>query len=333
MNSATPRHIAFFVYPGFVLLDLTGPLEAFTAAEATVPGSYRITVMSLTGGEVTSSTCLNVATQPPATAGIDTFVVVGDFSLAHRAVLPEEISLIRATSARARRTASVCMGAFLLAGSGLLDGRQATTHWRYAQKLQSLYPAIRVDGDRIFLSDDGIWTSAGMTAGIDMTLAMVEEDLGRDIARTVARMLVVYFRRPGGQMQHSSLLELDPDSDRVRHVLSYIRQHLSDALSIERLAEVANLSVRQFSRVFVAGTGMTPAKAIERLRTEAARTKVEDGREALKAIARSTGFTDTERMRQSFVRVFGQSPESIRRLGRERAGSQESLSRTRPLMP
>lgn len=326
MNSANPRHVAFFVYPGFVLLDLTGPLEAFTAAEATVPGSYRISVMSLGGGEVESSTCLKVATHPPTTSAIDTLVVVGDFSLAKRPVLPEEIDFIRAASAGARRTASVCMGAFLLAGSGLLDGRRATTHWRYAQRLQTLYPAIRVDGDRIFLSDDGIWTSAGMTAGIDMTLAMVEEDLGRDIARTVARMLVVYFRRPGGQMQHSSLLELDPDSDRVRHVLSYIRQHLSDPLPIERLAEVASLSVRQFSRVFVAGTGMTPAKAVERLRTEAARTKVEDGREALKSIARSTGFTDTERMRQSFVRVFGQSPELIRRLSRERTMSPASLN-------
>jgi transcriptional regulator GlxA family with amidase domain len=319
MNSATPRHIAFFVYPGFVLLDLTGPLEAFTAAADTVPGSYRITVMSLSGGEVESSTCLKVATHSPTTVGIDTFVVVGDFSLAKRSVLPAEIDLIRAASAGARRTASVCMGAFLLAGSGLLDGRRATTHWRYAPKLQTLYPAIRVNGDRIFLSDDGFWTSAGMTAGIDMTLALIEEDLGRDIARTVARMLVVYFRRPGGQMQHSSLLELDPDSDRIRHVLSYVREHLSSQLSIERLAEVANLSVRQFSRVFVAGTGMTPAKAIERLRTEAARTRVEDGREALKSIARSTGFADSERMRQSFIRVFGQSPESIRRLGRARA--------------
>jgi len=319
MKSANPRHIAFFVYPGFVLLDLTGPLEAFTAAEATVPGNYRITVTSLTGGEIASSTCLKVATHPPITEAIDTFVVVGDFSLAHRAVLPAEIELIRAASAGARRTASVCMGAFLLAGSGLLDGRRATTHWRYAQKLQTLYPDVRVNGDRIFLCDDAMWTSAGMTAGIDMTLAMIEEDLGRAVARTVARMLVVYFRRPGGQMQHSSMLELDPDSDRIRDVLCYIREHLTESLPIDRLAEVANLSVRQFSRVFATATGMTPAKAIERLRVEAARVKVEDGSEALKSIARSAGFTNPERMRQSFVRVFGQSPEAIRRLGRERA--------------
>src|SRR5690606_39360862 len=153
MNSAKPRHIAFFVYPGFVLLDLTGPLEAFTAAEATVPGSYHISVMSLSGGEIDSSTCLKVATHPPITEAIDTFVVVGDFSLAHRAVLPAEIELIRAASAGARRTASVCMGAFLLAGSGLLDGRRATTHWRYAQKLQTLYPDVRATGGRILLCD------------------------------------------------------------------------------------------------------------------------------------------------------------------------------------
>jgi transcriptional regulator GlxA family with amidase domain len=214
------------------------------------------------------------------------------------------------------------MGAFLLAASGLLDSRPATTHWRYAPKLQALYPNIRVDGDRVFLSDAGVWTSAGMTAGIDMTLALIEEDLGRDAARTVARMLLVYFRRPGGQMQHSSMLELDPASDRIRHVLSFAREHLSDPLPVERLADVANLSVRQFGRAFSLATGMTPSKAVERLRAEAARSKVEDGREALKAIARTVGFTDTERMRQSFIRVFGQPPEAMRRLAQGAATAQ-----------
>ncbi len=150
---------------------------------------------------------------------IDTFIVVGDFGLAHRAASAETIRFVRAASANARRTASVCMGAFLLAACGLLDGRRATTHWRFAPKLQAMYPGIRVDGDRIFLAEDGVWTSAGMTAGIDMTLALIEEDYGRDLARTVARMMVVYYRRPGGQLQHSSLLEMNaeirPDQPRA----------------------------------------------------------------------------------------------------------------------
>jgi transcriptional regulator GlxA family with amidase domain len=298
------------------LLDLCGPLEAFAVAGDMAPGSYRLTVMSLEGGEVQSSTRLKVITEVAVADAIDTFVVVGDFGLANRAVSHETIDFIRAASTGARRTASACMGAFLLAASGLLDGRRATTHWRYAPRLQALYPAIRVDGDRIFLGEAGVWTSAGMTAGIDMVLALIEEDLGREISRAVARMLVVYYRRPGGQLQYSSLLDLDPESDRIRRALSFAREHLPDPLSVERLADAAHLSVRQFSRAFLAATGMTPAKAIERLRAEAARPRVEDSRETLEAIARSAGFADPERMRQSFIRFFGQTPQSMRRVAR-----------------
>jgi transcriptional regulator GlxA family with amidase domain len=316
MISANPRHISFFVYPGFVLLDLSGPLEAFSVAASLAPGSYRLSVISLEGGEVESSTCLRVMSQPAVVHAIDTFVVVGDFGLANRAVSPETISFIRAASSGARRTASVCMGAFLLAASGLLDGRRATTHWRYAPRLQALYPTIRVDGDRIFFSDADLWTSAGMTAGIDMTLALIEEDLGREISRSVARLMVVYYRRPGGQLQHSSLLDLDPAQDRIRRVLSFAREHLSESLSVERLSDVAHMSLRQFSRAFLAATAMTPAKAIERLRAEAARSRVEEGRENLATIARAVGFADSERMRQTFIRVFGQPPREVRRSAR-----------------
>lgn len=333
MISDITRHIAFFTYPGFVLLDLTGPLEAFSVAADMAPGSYRLSVMSLEGGEVESSTRLKVMTQTALADGIDTFVVVGDFGLASCTVSAETIGYIRAASAGARRTASVCMGAFLLAASGLLDGRRATTHWRFATKLQAMYPAIRVDGDRIFLSEAGVWTSAGMTAGIDMALALIEEDLGREISRAVARMLVVYYRRPGGQLQYSSLLDLDPGSDRIRHVLSFAREHLSEPLSVEHLAEVAHLSVRQFSRAFIAATGMTPAKAIERLRAEAARTRVEDGREPLETIARAVGFTDPERMRQSFIRAFGHAPQTIRRAARGTAPPPTSQTSPSPSPP
>jgi transcriptional regulator GlxA family with amidase domain len=205
------------------------------------------------------------------------------------------------------------MGAFPLAASGLLDGRRATTHWRYAEKLQAMYPAVKVEGDRIFINEGGVWTSAGMTAGIDMTLALIEDDLGRDLAREVARTLVLYYQRPGGQMQFSSLLDVDPGSDRIRSALTFAREHLSEPLPVERLAEAAHLSVRQFSRAFVSATGMTPAKAIERMRVEAARPRVEDGQQTLEAIAQTVGFVDAERMRQSFVRILGYTPQSLRR--------------------
>ncbi len=310
------RHIAFFVDPGFVLLDLSGPLEAFTTAEEMAPGSYRLTVMSARGGEVGSSTGLTVMTEKAIADAIDTLLVIGDFALPDLTIPPETIKVIRAASAGARRTASVCMGAFLLAASGLLDGRRATTHWRFASRLQAMYPAIRVDGDRIFLSEAGIWTSAGMTAGIDMALALIDEDLSATISRAVARMLVVYYRRPGGQLQYSSLLDLDPGSDRIRAVLSYVREHLSEPLSIERLAAVAHLSVRQFTRAFRTATGTTAARAVERLRAEAACPRVEDGREALETIAEAVGFASSEQMRQSFVRVFGYAPQAMRRVAR-----------------
>jgi len=312
------RHIVFFVYPGFVLLDLSGPLEAFMAAEDLVPDSYRLTVVSPKGGSVRSSTGLKVATEKAAPQAIDTLITVGDFALPERRITSETIEFLRTSSSGARRTASVCMGTFLLGAAGLLDAHQVTTHWRYAAKLQSVYPAIRVDGDRIYIRDGHIWTSAGMTAGIDMILAMIEEDLGRKVAHAVARMLVVYYRRPGGQYQYSSLLDLEPGSDRIRDALVYARENLSKSLSVEDLSEAARLSVRQFSRAFAASTGMTPAKAIERLRVEIARPRVEDGRETLEDIARRLGFGDPERMRQSFVRVTGHTPSELRRLARQK---------------
>lgn len=318
------RHVAFFIYPGFAQLDLSGPLEAFGAANERSPGSYRLSVMSIEGGLVSGSTGLEVATQPVSMHGIDTFVVVGDFGLLKRSMPPEALKFIRAASAASRRTASVCMGACLLAACGLLEGRRATTHWRYAAALQSLYPTVRVNGDRIFLNDGKMWTSAGMTAGIDMVLAMIEEDLGRDVARAVARLLVVYYRRPGGQMQYSSLLELDPQSDRIGAALVFMRDHLAQPLSIDRVANAVNLSSRQFGRAFQQSTGMTPAKAIERLRVEAARPAVEDGRQQLEAIARKNGFGDADRMRESFLRLLGQPPQTLRSLARQTAPASSS---------
>jgi transcriptional regulator GlxA family with amidase domain len=230
MISVITRHVAFFIYPKFNLIDLSGPLEAFGIASSMEPGCYRVTVMSLAGGDVESSTGVKVMSQVAVADAIDTLVIVGDPGMSDGKFSPETIDFIRAAAAGVRRTASVCMGAFLLAASGLLDGRRATTHWRFATKLQAMYPTVRVDGDRIFLNERGVWTSAGMTAGIDMTLALIEEDLGRDISRAVARMLVVYYRRPGGQLQYSSLLELEPDSDRIRRVLSFARAPVQAAI-------------------------------------------------------------------------------------------------------
>jgi transcriptional regulator GlxA family with amidase domain len=211
-----------------------------------------------------------------------------------------------------RRIASICIGAFTLAQAGLLDGRRATTHWLYGRELQSRFPKIRVEIDRIFIADGPVWTSAGMTAGIDLALGLVERDVGPEAARVVAKALVVHHRRAGGQSQHSALLELDAKSDRVQEALVFARRNLHEPLSVERLAEAARLSPRQFSRVFRIETGQSPARAIENLRLEAARLALEQGRRPIEAIAKETGFGDRERMRRAFLRAFGQTPQAVR---------------------
>ncbi|MDQ7770720.1 helix-turn-helix domain-containing protein, partial [Serratia nevei] len=226
------------------------------------------------------------------------------------------VAFLTTHSRRARRIASVCTGAFILAACGLLDGKRATTHWYHAARLQQSYPRIRVDSNRIFIRDGDIWTSAGISAGIDLALALIEDDLGATLAAAVARQLVVYHRRPGGQSQYSLLLALNPSSDRMRAALSFAREHLHLPLSVADLADAACLSERQFGRLFRAETGQTPAKVIEQLRVEAARVRIEESAEPLEAIARSVGFSDPERMRRAFIRVFGLSPQAIRRLGR-----------------
>jgi transcriptional regulator GlxA family with amidase domain len=261
---------------------------------------------------------LAVATEAIRSEPYDTLLFTGGDVLTNPADLGFAINGTFSKSLRAaRRIASVCTGAFLLAAAGVLNGRRATTHWKYVGQLQRTFPRIKVDGDRIFTKDGDIWTSAGVTAGVDLALAMIEEDLGTEVSKAVAQMLVVYHRRPGGQSQFSAMLDMEPASDRIRTVLTYIREHLTETLSTERLADVAHLSPRQFGRSFLAETGETPAKAVERLRAEVARVRVERGVEPIEVIARHVGFTDPERMRRAFVRIYGHPPQSLRRMAAE----------------
>jgi transcriptional regulator GlxA family with amidase domain len=316
MTHHTPLTLGFFITPEFTLLDLGGALEPFHLANWLGGERYRLRVLSASGGLVRSSEGVTVGSEPVEAAGLDTLFVIGGEQAALRPVAAEHTAFVReAYDGGVRRVASVCVGAFILAAAGLLDGRRATTHWMYAPELQQRHPQVQVDGDRIFTRDGRIWTSAGITAGIDLALSLIEEDLGKTVARTVARQLVVYHRRAGGQMQFSSLLRLDPDSDRMRRVMSFMRENLERPLTLERLAEAANLSVRQFGRAFFTATGTTPAKLVERLRVEAAKPRIEEGRESLQAIARAVGFADTDRMRHAFMRVLGQTPRALRREG------------------
>lgn len=313
------RDVAFVVYPQFQIQDLSGPLAAFECAgRQDGCGPYKLHVVSRDGGPVVSSSGLSVMTEAIRSEPYDTILFTGGNVLTNPAELGFAIDGTFHKSLRtARRVASVCTGAFLLAAAGVLNGRRATTHWKYVGQLQRSFPRIKVDGDRIFTKDGNIWTSAGVTAGVDLSLAMIEEDLGAEVSKAVAQMLVVYHRRPGGQSQFSAMLDMEPASDRIRTVLTYIREHLTETLSTERLADVAHLSPRQFGRSFLTETGETPAKAVERLRAEVARARVERGVEPIEVIARLVGFTDPERMRRAFVRIYGHPPQSLRRMAAE----------------
>lgn len=327
MSSHAPRasrDVAFLVFPDFQIQDLTGPLAAFEVAGRLLGGaSYHCQVISLVEGPVSSSSGLEVSTQKAGFSAYDTLIVTGAGLGAYpdQALLETCGYLKHLVAQGTRRVASVCTGAFILAASGLLDGRCATTHWQYATRLQREYPRVKVDGDRIFTKEGGIWTSAGVTTGIDMALAMIEEDFGTALSHAVAQMLVVYHRRPGGQSQFSAIADMEPESDRIRNVLTYMREHLDQALSTELLASIACLSPRQFGRAFLAETGETPAKAVERLRVEVARQRVERGTEPIELIAQNIGFADPERMRRAFIRILGHPPQSIRRMAARDASS------------
>jgi transcriptional regulator GlxA family with amidase domain len=315
------RQIGFILEDGFQVMGVAA-LSAFEFANETLGReAYRLTVMSEKGGTVRSSLGIGIETSPLGDSP-DTLMVLGE--LTPRPLSPALRDYIAEAGRRSRRVAGVCTGAFALAEAGLLNGRSATTHWAHARALQERFPLIKVDDDRIFIADGNVWTSAGMSAAIDLTLALIEDDHGASLARGIARKLVVYHRRPGGQSQFSALLELEPRSDRVRRALIHAKEHLRDPLSVEELAEAASLSPRQFSRVFREETGQSPAKAVERLRLEAAKAMLEDGRHPMDVVARETGFADRDRMRRAFLRHFGQPPQSLRRSLRLIEGDDEA---------
>jgi len=309
------RKIGFLTFPDCSLLDVTGPMAAFSAANMLADHpEYQLDLLSETGGALVSGSGASILTQAIGSPVYDSLMVCGGRGPRNGIVSADVIAFVREAEKHSRRIASVCTGAFVLAAAGLLNGKKATTHWRAAATLQKLHPLIKVDSDRIFINEGKFWTSAGISAGIDLALALIEEDLGTTVSRDVARQLVVYHRRPGGQSQFSAMLDMDAHSNRIRQALSYARAHLQEELSVERLAEIAFLGRRQFSRAFLAETGETPAKAIERLRAEAAKSRIENGRDSLLSIARAVGFSDPERMRRAFLRVYGQPPQAIRRL-------------------
>lgn len=305
------RAVAIVTFPGFQLLDAAGPSTAFEIAERLAPGSYRICLLAPGGGPIASSSGLTLLTQPLERAKFDTVVVSGGDLVCNATACADVVTWLKRT--KARRTASVCSGAYLLAEAGLLDGRRATTHWASTNDFARRYPQVTVDADRIFVRDGNVWTSAGITAGIDLALALIEDDLGAEPARRTAQQLVVFHRRPGGQTQFSALVELGGRTQRFAELIQWLRDRLDEPLTVDCLAAQAAMSPRNFARVFLAETGVTPARAVERLRIEMARVAVEAGHDSFDRIAEETGFGDAGRMRQAFLRNLGAPPQSLRR--------------------
>jgi transcriptional regulator GlxA family with amidase domain len=309
--------IGVLVFPDFQLLDAAGPISVFEIASRLNGATPSIRTIAATPGPVRSSAGVELLArglQP--SAAISTLIVAGGSGVNGASKCDKTLGFLRAMAKRGVRIASVCSGAFILAEAGLLDGRRATTHWQRTRQFLSQYPKVKLEPDQIFVRDGDIWSSAGISAGIDLALAMVAEDLGDEIAKKAARQLVLYHRRSGGQSQFSSLLELKAPSGRFGSLLSWAREHLDAPLTVEALAERAGMSTRHFARAFIAETGTTPSKAVERLRVEVARQQVQSSSEAIERVAETTGFRDPERMRRAFIRAFGQPPQSLRRAAR-----------------
>jgi transcriptional regulator GlxA family with amidase domain len=311
------RDIGFLIFPQFQLLDAAGPIATFDIGARHVEGAYRLHVLAAQAGRIESTAgasleAIALADAPP----LDTLVIAGGEGTRVPETFAPLLDFVRASARSSRRVASVCTGAFILAEAGLIDGRRATTHWSHTQAFARRFPRVRLEADRIFIKDGPVWTSAGITAGIDLSLALIAEDLGDEVARRTAQQLVVYHRRPGGQSQFSALLELDQPQGRFGALLGWIRERLHEPLSVERMADRAAMSPRNFARAFAAETGVTPARAVERLRVEAARERVEAGAESIDEVATTSGFGDPERMRRAFIRAFGQPPQALRRSAR-----------------
>ena len=313
------RVIEVLAFPSVQLLDVTGPLQVFASAndliaEAGGTPPYVIRVVAQGGQGVTASAGVGLMAGPlpPVDAALDTLVVPGGQGVETAAADPALVDWVRARAKQARRTASVCTGAFLLAASGVLDGRRAVTHWSFCAELARRFSAVRVEPDPIFVRDGPVWTSAGVTAGIDLALALVEQDLGRTVALAVARYLVVFLKRPGGQAQFSATLLLQTAEDKFGALHDWINGHLADDISLPVLACQAGMSERSFSRRYTEATGLTPGRAVERLRVEAARRMLSESRLPVKRVSQRCGFGSEETMRRSFLRLLAATPQDYR---------------------
>ncbi|NBF05886.1 helix-turn-helix domain-containing protein [Pseudomonas sp. Fl5BN2] len=315
----TAKNLFVLAFANAQLLDVTGPLQVFASANDRARGlglplPYQPRVIASPGGATLTSSGLALLADPlpAAEEACDTLIISGGWGVYKAAKDPELVAWIAARAKASRRVASVCTGAFLLAASGCLDGRRVATHWTRCEQLAEAYPQLRVEANPIFINDGPVWTSAGVTAGIDLALALVEADLGREAALDVARQLVVFLKRPGGQSQFSVTLSLQNSGGRFDALHSWIAEHLNHALTVPVLAQQAAMSERSFVRHYRADTGQTPARAIELIRVETARRLLADTGLPIKRIAVQCGFGSEETLRRSVLRALGVTPQAYR---------------------
>ena len=319
--------IAFVLFPGFQQLDLAGPMAVFEVARLARPGSYSWRLVAGRRPTVPSSAGVAWPVQalPRRLSDVDLVMVIGGDGVDAACRDARLIGWLQRAGEAGARVASICSGSLVLAAAGLLDHRTATTHWSRSRQFESDFPAVRLQPDRIYVHEPAVrgrsrrlpevWTSAGMTAGIDLCLALVAHDHGEEVAREAARQLVVERRRPGGQSQFSPLLDLQRPEGRFGELLDHVRCHLQHDHRVEELAARVHMSPRHFARSFRAETGATPAQTVERLRVEAARAALEGGSPSVQRIADECGFGSTERMRRSFQRLLGRPPAAFRKSG------------------
>ena len=322
MRASTSRRIVFTAYDGVSLLDLAGPLEAFrVAADFTLKErrtTYECIVVSARGGRVTTANGIELNTKSARSVSgktIDTLIVLGALRVEDVTRDRALVQWVRKTAPACRRICSVCVGSFLLAAAGILDGHRAATHWRHASLLASRHPKVTVEPDAIYVHDRKVWSSAGSSAGIDLALALIEQDVGHDVAIKVARILVVYLKRAGGQSQYSALLDAQAHSDSgpFNELEQWIAEHLKSDLRVETLADRLHMSPRNFARLYVQTRGRTPAKAIGAIRLDTARRRLEETTDRIETIAGDCGFSGEEQMRLAFVRNLGIPPREYRK--------------------
>jgi transcriptional regulator GlxA family with amidase domain len=320
---ATSRRVVITAYDGVSLLDLAGPLEAFRVASTFGGlrghrGSYECSVVSVRGGPVNTANGVALVTASVRTLSstqIDTLIVPGAFFVNDVTRDADLVRWVGKKAATCRRVCSVCAGTFLLAAAGVLDGRRAATHWMQTRLLATRYPQVAVEPDAIFVRDGKVWSSAGGTAGIDLALALIEKDVGRQVAMNVARLLVVYLKRAGGQSQYSALLaaQTQAESATFDPLDRWVAEHLKEDLRVDALAERVHMSPRNFARAYAEKRGRTPAKAVEAIRVEAARRRLEETEDRIESVAEDSGFSSDEQMRCAFIRILGIPPREYRK--------------------